>query len=803
MGVGRPLLLAVWLLPVLLGASFGPVDTALATTAEELCDAAADPCDITTQTMITDQSVLDFGSRALRIRNGGALVIGSGTMTIRAGSLTTELGGALTGRGTSAQPGGTILVEATGSIILRGTIEVSGAPGGFLSLHADDQLEVRNTITGDSLAEPNEPPADFVLEGRDILITDNGKISAVGGGEDNAGGDVSISARRDLEVSQVIDVSGGEGGVLALIAGEDISSGGDIRLRPAGELIANGLMAGGGDGEITLDATGDGIETGHIVLAGKISADGKIGSKLTSGGFGGCVDIAASGDVRREAGVLGSISLQGKAPDGSGGLLSLDVGGSLALGVNIIAGSIGAQSEGGSICIDVGGDANVLGSITNMAGAGGSGDITISSDDGTVRIDGLIDVSGTFDGRGGDVCLASGGFSGDRASSVIVNAPIRANGSGDGGGGGIELDGTDVFQLIESASLEANGGGPGARGGSIVVSVSEGPAILQGAVSATGSGNGSAGGIFTVDATQRINIIGPIDLSAQGGEGNVCSVGGMSCQTEEDCLPGDICRARGGGFIDLTSSGPIDLNGPIKASSNNGGGGRVDLLSDVDIRIGNSVVTDGNTTGGRVDALACMVTVCGQNNPLCPAGATGSLSSRGSGGTNHLVGRGRQEAGSSEIETSVVVLGSIIATAANELVYTQGGREPFVLPGLDVSPTPLFIADSNLTPCPICGNGVQEPGEECDDGNTNDGDGCSSICQMEEAIPGDANGDQLVNADDVDDLILEIFDGDGDSVTTVSSSMGTFPGNPGADANLDRLINAADVTAAIELILGP
>jgi cysteine-rich repeat protein len=31
----------------------------------------------------------------------------------------------------------------------------------------------------------------------------------------------------------------------------------------------------------------------------------------------------------------------------------------------------------------------------------------------------------------------------------------------------------------------------------------------------------------------------------------------------------------------------------------------------------------------------------------------------------------------------------------------------------------------------ICGNGKVEPEEQCDDGNTKNGDGCSSICQKE------------------------------------------------------------------------
>src|SRR5690625_2059201 len=33
---------------------------------------------------------------------------------------------------------------------------------------------------------------------------------------------------------------------------------------------------------------------------------------------------------------------------------------------------------------------------------------------------------------------------------------------------------------------------------------------------------------------------------------------------------------------------------------------------------------------------------------------------------------------------------------------------------------------------PVCGNGILEEGEACDDGNTASGDGCSSTCQIED-----------------------------------------------------------------------
>jgi cysteine-rich repeat protein len=36
-------------------------------------------------------------------------------------------------------------------------------------------------------------------------------------------------------------------------------------------------------------------------------------------------------------------------------------------------------------------------------------------------------------------------------------------------------------------------------------------------------------------------------------------------------------------------------------------------------------------------------------------------------------------------------------------------------------------------PLPVCGNGLVEPGEDCDDGNEQDGDCCSSTCQAEAA----------------------------------------------------------------------
>ncbi|MFH1890496.1 MAG: SdrD B-like domain-containing protein [Candidatus Kuenenbacteria bacterium] len=46
---------------------------------------------------------------------------------------------------------------------------------------------------------------------------------------------------------------------------------------------------------------------------------------------------------------------------------------------------------------------------------------------------------------------------------------------------------------------------------------------------------------------------------------------------------------------------------------------------------------------------------------------------------------------------------------------------------------------------PICGNNIQETGEQCDDGNTIDGDGCSAACINEEEPIGIQPGDIIIN----------------------------------------------------------
>lgn len=43
----------------------------------------------------------------------------------------------------------------------------------------------------------------------------------------------------------------------------------------------------------------------------------------------------------------------------------------------------------------------------------------------------------------------------------------------------------------------------------------------------------------------------------------------------------------------------------------------------------------------------------------------------------------------------------------------------------------VYVQDGVVCPDPVCGNAIEEPGENCDDGNVMTGDGCDASCRFE------------------------------------------------------------------------
>ena len=57
-----------------------------------------------------------------------------------------------------------------------------------------------------------------------------------------------------------------------------------------------------------------------------------------------------------------------------------------------------------------------------------------------------------------------------------------------------------------------------------------------------------------------------------------------------------------------------------------------------------------------------------------------------------------------------------------------------------------FDSEANIICTETCGNGVLNPGETCDDGNTESGDGCPATCRSERADPGGAGEETAAQA---------------------------------------------------------
>lgn len=74
-----------------------------------------------------------------------------------------------------------------------------------------------------------------------------------------------------------------------------------------------------------------------------------------------------------------------------------------------------------------------------------------------------------------------------------------------------------------------------------------------------------------------------------------------------------------------------------------------------------------------------------------------------------------------------------------------------------------------------------------------------ALWRLRSPIRGDADGNGVVNLEDIDALSSEIFDGDGHR--TIDAQNGTFAGSWGADLNADGLINALDLMALADALL--
>jgi hypothetical protein len=400
------------------------------TTADDLCMPTVDPCVVSQVVPVTPGSVIDVGMRRLLIANGGALVLDSGMMTLRAGSLSVDAGGRLDANGGVDETGGTIVVEAA-DIGIAGQVLARGEPGGFVNLMGTGPVRVSGSVEVRSTAT-DEPGGIVSVAGTTITVSG---ILDASGQRSESGGEIVISANDAVMLTGMLLASGGDGG------GVDVTSATSVTVGATGVLRADAIAVSGSGGEVLIAASGD------LVLNGLLSAFGLMAAVDDSGGDGGTIDVA--GRAISGSGAAARINANGGSPDGLGGDIELAAdAGALSYAGRMEALTPGNDGSGGSILLGAEGPVTLSGVVDLTATRGG--DIDASAEDNfQVAATASITVAGIGGGEGGDIDLSSG------AELIVDGSLVSDGGPGAGGAGGDIRLGGCIVRINASGRLSS------------------------------------------------------------------------------------------------------------------------------------------------------------------------------------------------------------------------------------------------------------------------------------------------------------------------------------------------------------
>jgi hypothetical protein len=459
------------LLPIALAG--GPAQAQIfASSADDVCAPATDPCVVTETVEVEDGAILDFGLRGLEVAPGGLLDFADGTATVRCGRfLATTLAEAAINLRSEFGDGGKATVQARracSGALAQPCLE--DADCGLLGLGScsvgDGTITLGGRVTGSA-----ETSAGLVLEASgDIVISE--RIDVPSSIADSSGGDVTVQSwQGSVDAGADINAKGGgldSGGTVTLFAATDIAIGGTIDVR-GGEFDGGSFEAGAGgniefDGDVLADSTGGAGYGGAIVIAagGEFRAPGGSGANrllLRANGGGGVDGFGADGgeiDVTAGSVALGAFfraQASGSSPDGSGGAFALVADTAVIDGEILMTGPGGGA--GGDVDIAVGGlDVGATAKIDVDGGEFGGGFVVLAADD-DLTMNGAIEASGSSSGSPGRV-EGVAGLSLRLGGSIVVD--------GDSGGAvpGVRLAGCTLVVAagasIENRSATAVGG---------------------------------------------------------------------------------------------------------------------------------------------------------------------------------------------------------------------------------------------------------------------------------------------------------------------------------------------------------
>lgn len=392
-----------------------------------------------------------------------------------------------------ANPAGAEVVAGSAQLQQQGnSLVISNTPGTIINwqsfsiqpheltrfVQQSAQSAVLNRVVGQ---DPSQILGQLQSNGQVFLINPNGVVFGQGAQVDVAGllastlnisdadfqaGKLRLSGNTTASVSNAASISTPSGGFVYLIAPNVHNHG--VIVSPQGEV----LLAAGQSVELV-----DGVDTSlRVKIAAPAGEVLNVGQLIASQGRIGIFATAI-----QQQGLVSA----NRAELGEGGRIVFKASRDVQL-----AGASQTEAQGGgSVVVDAGQRADVLGQIDVAHQTGKGGQITVLGEQ--IKVDGRLDASGA---TGGGTILLGGDYQGKNAA--IRNAQFTELGS--------------------QARLDASAGQQG-DGGKIIVWADQDTAA-HGQISARGGVLGGNGGFAEVSGKRHLQFQSAVDLSAPKGQ---------------------------------------------------------------------------------------------------------------------------------------------------------------------------------------------------------------------------------------------------------------------------------------------
>ncbi|NES02013.1 MAG: filamentous hemagglutinin N-terminal domain-containing protein, partial [Okeania sp. SIO2F4] len=538
--------------------------------------------------------------------------------------------------------GGNIILKAEGKID-AGAIESFSrqGQGGNITLISEDDINISSSDGEagiNSEAKTSSDGGNIKIESKTGAITINSELSS-SSGEGN-GGDLEITAPRDIQVGTISSSSegNGRGGDIAIEStsgGVDTSRGelgsfsrqgdaGDVNITSSGNLTTGNIDSrsdgNGQGGSITLESTSGNVDTTRGELRSS-SLNGNAGSvSITSPGNIKTDNISSFAGIpfNEEDQSESLSSSQDESGTGNGGDITLNAGGTIEIEKGDLE-SFSRNGNGGNIDIIATGDITT-GKLLSTAGdpegpisetetnSGSSGDITVESAEGSVNV--LREINSLADfSDGGDVTITSHG-------DISIDDEINSRSDRNGKGGNILLESTtggiDIGKRISSKAGDGEGGA--------VTLSSQGN--IQTAEIESFSSNGTAGHI-SITATGNITTSDILSSAGNPDDRPPVRNNGENATITQSQV-GEAEGNPGGNITIQSIEGTVTSEGELVSYSDRGYGGNVTIISNGDINIVDvDSRADNRGRGGEIFIESQTGTINTINGQLASSSRTG------------------------------------------------------------------------------------------------------------------------------------------------------------------------------------